>query len=76
MYFVESREIVEQSDFESGSLKILDHYETKYVEIPNRVGQNRMYEEIITGQRQLVINEISDYTKLRQITYVNAVSSP
>ena len=55
-----------QSNFESSSLNILDHPEVKYDEIPNRLGQNSMYEEIITGQRQLVLNETSDYAELRQ----------
>ena len=63
MCFVESGENMAQSDFEM-----------KYDEIPSRVGQNSMYEEIITGQRELVLCETSDYAELRPISYVNVAS--
>lgn len=64
-----------QPEFQPRSIELSDHHEINYEEIPNRIGESSVYEQIIPEQHRIVLKSTSEYAELKKDDCLNAESS-
>lgn len=65
VFILEPCKVKVKSDIETRCGKLSDQQEITYDEIPNLVGQDSVYEQIILEKRQIVQNPTSEYAALK-----------